>query len=51
MKPKSSSLRISHFSDGESLFRGKYNMKTINSLVLDFEMMVEEEEYENQQVL
>ena len=27
------------------LFQGKYDMKTINSLVLDFEMIVEDEEY------
>ena len=32
------------------LYKGKYDMKTINSLVLDFEMIVEEEEFSEKKV-
>ena len=50
MIPVGRTTRISNFTNGESLFKNKYNMKTINSLVLDFEMIVEEEDFKDQKV-
>ena len=50
MKRNSRLTGLSKFRNGETLFRNKYNMKTITSLVLDFEMMVENEDYTHQKV-